>query len=234
MQSNYKDVWEEVYRNKFMTMWQPSKSFVQFTGRFLKKRLTLDKYEEFFPAKDVLDLGCGNGAAVAYFAKMGYRTCGIDLSDAAIKMGQEFLAREGVQAELKTADASAIPYPDNSFDVVVSNGVLDHMDPERAIASAEEVYRVLRKPGLFFITLASTENIKYGEGKQSAKNTYLLEGDWYEAGALQHYYDREDINELFKDRFRIKDIRYDLQKKMSLDFQPLEWVGRWYLTTEKI
>jgi len=66
---DYKEIWENVYAKRFMTLWSLPEGVVQFVGRFLRKRLTIDKYEDLFPAKHILDLGCGNGAVVAFLAK---------------------------------------------------------------------------------------------------------------------------------------------------------------------
>lgn len=234
LQNPHKDVWEGVYKEHFMTMWQPPDGTVQFTARFIKKRLTLDQYQEFFPAQRVLDIGCGNGAAVGFFSKLGYEAHGVDLSEFAIELGQEHLKRENLRGELKVADARSLPYPDNYFDVVTSFGVFDHMEPDHALRAAHEVYRVLKNPGLFFVTLIDTRTSKYGQGKQVAKNAFVLEGDWYEAGAVQYYYDKQDIENLLHDKFKIKDARLTMQKKLSPSLEDQEWNYRWHLTTEKI
>lgn len=231
--SPHKDVWESIYAERFMTLWSPPEAVVQFVGRFLKKRLTVLSYQESFPAKRILDLGCGNGATVAFLSKLGYEVHGIDLSEVAIKLGREHLAKEGLHGELLSGDASSLPYPDNFFDVIICYGVIDHMEPDRGLAIASEVHRVLRNSGLFFVTLADTRSKKYGQGVRTAKNTYLLEGDWYEAGAVQHYFDRQDIDDLIRKKFHIKDIRLIMQEKLSVNFEPLEWTYRWHLTLEK-
>lgn len=232
--NDYKEIWNDVYGKRFMTLWSPPEGVVQFVGRFLRKRLTVDKYDELFSAKRILDLGCGNGAVAAFLARQGYEVYGIDLSEPAIQLGRELLKHEEMQAELVQGTATELPYQDNFFDCVVSYAVLDHMMPDDGRQAIRESWRVLKNGGLLFLTLADTRSKKFGSGKEMAHNTYLLEGDWYEAGAVQHYFDREDINELLGKEFGLVDIRLVTQQKLDLNFKPTEWSWRWHLTAKKI
>ena len=102
---------------------------------------------------------------------------------------------------------------------------------KRALA---EVDRVLTKPGRFFLTLADTQSKKFGEGTCVGRNSYILEGDWYEAGAVQHYFDERDIRDLLGNRFRIIDLRRVVQEKYNPEFQQLYWSSRWHIVTEKV
>jgi|SRR3989344_1194077 len=230
----YKEIWDGVYKDKFMTIWSPPETVVQFAARFLKKRLTVDKYEEFFKAKRILDLGCGNAATVGFFARQGYEVKGLDLSPSAIYMGKQYLAKEGLKAELTSGDISDLPYKNNFFDVAICYGVLDHMEPKRAKMAVAEAHRVLRKNGLFFMSLIGTESDIYEHGKEVEKNTFILQGDWYENGTLQHYFDEKEIKSMLKGKFAIKDVRINMQKSMTPKFKELKWSYRWHITVEKI
>ncbi len=68
----------------------------------------------------------------------------IDISDSAVKMTQKSIGLFGLSGNIRSGSVESIPYDDNSFDYVISNGVI-HQTPgtERAV---EEFYRVL-KPG---------------------------------------------------------------------------------------
>ncbi len=73
--------------------------------------------------KNVLDVSCGRGEFACYYAKnFGARITGIDISPEMIKSSINRAKREGVEVstEFKVADALALPYDDNSFDVVVN------------------------------------------------------------------------------------------------------------------
>jgi ubiquinone/menaquinone biosynthesis C-methylase UbiE len=97
--------------------------------------------------KRVLEIGVGAGADHLQFARTGAELHGVDLTDAAIETTRAHLAVHGLTSDLRRVDAERLPFPDGSFDVVYSWGVIHHSEhPERII---EEIHRVLRPGGVF-------------------------------------------------------------------------------------
>lgn len=96
--------------------------------------------------RDVLEVGVGMGADHAELARARPRSLsGIDLTPRAIEFTRARLACEGLASQVEVADAEALPFPDASFDLVYSWGVLHHSpDTARAL---REVHRVLRPGG---------------------------------------------------------------------------------------
>jgi SAM-dependent methyltransferase len=68
----------------------------------------------------VLDVACGTGNAAIAAARCGCEAVGIDYVPALLARGRRRVAAEGLSAWLIEADAEAIPFPDGSFDAVVS------------------------------------------------------------------------------------------------------------------
>jgi len=94
--------------------------------------------------KRLLDLGCGAGENSVYFAKKGAHCVATDYSPGMVEVALQLADRYGVKIEGRTANAMALEFPDNTFDLVYASNLLHHIpDPERAL---KEMHRVL-KPG---------------------------------------------------------------------------------------
>src|SRR4051794_21909750 len=94
---------------------------------------------------DLLEIGCGAGRNLRAFA--GYRPDlrlhGMDISQIALNEARQM----GGPIEYALGDALNLPFPDNSFDIVVLFDLLEHVtDVGRAVA---EIARVLRPGGVF-------------------------------------------------------------------------------------
>jgi arsenite methyltransferase len=101
-----------------------------------------------YPGDAVLDIGCGAGVDSLVAARLvgeGGRVVGVDVTPAMVERAQANLARLGwPQVSFQLADAEALPFPDNDFDAVISNGVFNlTLNKARAL---QEAHRVL-KPG---------------------------------------------------------------------------------------
>lgn len=102
-----------------------------------------------FAGKRVLEIGVGHGTDLKQFARAGADCHGIDLADTHLRLAALNFEHEGLPVSLQKADAAALPFPDASFDVVYSFGVLHIIpDVDRALS---EIRRVL-KPGGVLLT----------------------------------------------------------------------------------
>lgn len=103
-----------------------------------------DKIATYLPHGKILDWGCGLGQMTHLLKKRGLDVVSYDVERA----GHGFLARIG-QSLILADDQAKLPFPDASFDAVLSSGVLEHV-PDPA-ASLEEIARITKKDGYFFI-----------------------------------------------------------------------------------
>ena len=106
---------------------------------------------QLIQGKDLLDFGCGyGGKTVELVTRCGARrACGIEPHPRMVEQAQRYAAtRNAAGVSFMVCGDRDIPYPDESFDIVLSHDVLEHVvDPRRTIA---EIHRVLRPGGLSF------------------------------------------------------------------------------------
>ncbi len=97
------------------------------------------------PGEDVLDVACGTGNAAIRAAQAGGRVVGLDLTPELLDHGRRLTSAAGVVVEWVQGDAEALPFADESFDVVIS--ILGVMFAPRHEVAARELARVLRPGG---------------------------------------------------------------------------------------
>jgi SAM-dependent methyltransferase len=107
----------------------------------------------------VLEIGCGLGTDGAQFAKAGADYTGIDLTQAAVDLARRRFELFNLPGTFRVADAERLDFPDNSFDLVYSHGVLHHT-PDTA-GAVREVHRVLRPGGRAEIMLYHRNSYNY-------------------------------------------------------------------------
>lgn len=96
-----------------------------------------------------LDIGCGPGFFSILLAQDGYAVTAVDYSERMLAQAASNFAETGVSAVLMRGDAQALPFPDESFDYIVSrNLVWDLEHPERAYT---EWLRLLKPGGRLFV-----------------------------------------------------------------------------------
>jgi 2-polyprenyl-3-methyl-5-hydroxy-6-metoxy-1,4-benzoquinol methylase len=108
--------------------------------------------------KVVLDIASGSGYGTALLAESATKVFGFDASADAVRYAADHFGAENI--EFRVADASQIPLPDNSVDVVVTFETIEHIENYRAFAS--ELARVLKHDG---VAVVSTPNdLEFVEG----------------------------------------------------------------------
>jgi SAM-dependent methyltransferase len=93
----------------------------------------------------VLDVACGSGNATLAAARRFCQVTGVDYVPALLERARQRAQAEGLEAAFQEADAEALPFPDASFDVVLSTcGAMFAPDQEQ---TASELLRVCRPGG---------------------------------------------------------------------------------------
>jgi SAM-dependent methyltransferase len=122
-----------------------SGDYTLFGAAFLIMGELLCEAVDLRPGQRVLDVATGSGNTALAAARRFGRVSGIDYVPALLERGRERAAAERLQVDFRDGDAESIPFPDASFDVVLSTiGVMFTPDQEKA---AGELLRVCRKGG---------------------------------------------------------------------------------------
>jgi SAM-dependent methyltransferase len=109
--------------------------------------------------KRVLEIGCGNGADGTLFAQAGAQYTGVDLTEAAVKSARRHFEVLGFGGTFQIENAELLSFPNESFDLVYSYGVLHHTaNPTNAF---REVHRVLRPGGKAVLMLYHKHSFNY-------------------------------------------------------------------------
>jgi SAM-dependent methyltransferase len=92
--------------------------------------------------KDVVELGCGTAYFSAWLAERGARPVGVDITPAQLATARRLQAETGIEFPLIEADAAAVPLPDASFDLALSEyGASIWVDPYKWIPEAARLLR---------------------------------------------------------------------------------------------
>lgn len=188
--------------NKFFSeghyIWKNPDIKIKRIVPFLKRR----------KVKKILDLGCGAGRHMIYLGKKGFIMIGLDFSAKALSIAQSRLERESVKNYVLINHAILnLPFPDDHFDAVVSINVVHHDRIKNIRKTISEIKRVLKKRGIVIINLASTENTKFGRGKEIEKNTFI-KSNGNDKGVLHHFFSEKEARGLFSG-FKIRELRRD-------------------------
>ncbi len=99
--------------------------------------------------KDVLEIGCSKGDYLLSVSDLAASITGIDISPEAIKSASDSAKKKGVKKfDFRHGDAHKTSFKDKSFDVVLAQGVLHHLD---LALITPEIQRVLRENGTLII-----------------------------------------------------------------------------------
>lgn len=102
----------------------------------------------------VLDIGAAQGRTVIALHRMGFDAWGVEPSSEALAAAAELGRREGLVDRVLEGTAEQLPFDDDSFDVVISTSVLEHVTDLEV--SLRETARVLRPGGVFWFNSASS------------------------------------------------------------------------------
>jgi SAM-dependent methyltransferase len=185
-------VWEQVFRSRRWGKYPPEE-LIRFVAR------------NYYDAPDrsqvrILDAGCGPGPVVWYLAREGFEAHGIDGSPAAIELAGERLDAEGLQAELRVGDLTALTehYADGTFDAVVDVTSVQQNRVEAIERIVAQIHGLLRPGGRVFSKLLAEGSWGDGLGAEVEPGTFVDVPEGPLAGAgTSHFFSLAEVERLF-------------------------------------
>jgi SAM-dependent methyltransferase len=187
-------------------------------------------FDKFASAK-LLEIGCGMGTDLLQFARGGAQCTGIDITPRSVEITRHRFRLYGQTGNFMLSDGEHLPFANESFDVVYSNGVLHHT-PDTA-GAIREVHRVLRPGGIAKVMLYHRNSLNYWieivlrrgilkaeflQGRSAEEiMSRVVEHTEHNARPLVKVYSRNETRELFG-MFKEVDVRVEQLLRDELRF----------------
>jgi SAM-dependent methyltransferase len=183
--------WEEIFKNQGYFFLDPHPDIAHLAELFKNHSV-----------KRILDLGCGTGRHLVYLSKLGFQMEGFDSSPHAIALAQKWLDEEDITAAIREhAMERSFPYPDMSFDAVISIQVIHHNILKDILFTISEIERVLKPRGLVFVTVpilgSKPVNPKKDWQLHQVENGTYIPQSGPESGIHHHYFTEDELCEAF-------------------------------------
>jgi ubiquinone/menaquinone biosynthesis C-methylase UbiE len=145
--------------------------------------------------KTILDCGAGGRQPlIALFKEQGYKTCGIEISESAIRCANEFAEKHNIgDLNIQKGDMRKLPYKEEFFSFVYSYHTIFHLQKNDVAIAMREMLRVLKKNGLCFVNFLWVEDSSYGRGEEVGVGEYYLE----EAQSIHSYFEDDEPGKYF-------------------------------------
>jgi SAM-dependent methyltransferase len=186
--------------------------------------------------RDAIELGCGTAYVSAWLARRGARPVGIDNSEAQLATARRYQQEFGLEFPLLHGDAEQVPYPDESFDLAISEyGASIWCDP---YAWIPEAARLLRPGGELVFLVNSILSILCGldDGNLPAGDELLRplfgmhELDWPDDDSVEFHLPQGKMIELLQDSGltveQLIEVRPPADATTRFKHISLEWARR--------
>jgi tellurite methyltransferase len=170
-------------------------------------------------ASTAMDLGCDMGRHSLFLASLGYSVFALDCNSAGVDFTRSLAKQQMRPIYLVTGLTTALPCADESLDYLLAWNVIHHGNRNSVQKSLSEIHRVLRPGGIFQGTMLSKKNRLFGQGREVAADTFVLEGELDES--RPHFYcNQMELSALFDpmELLRVNDLEHERPGSYHLHF----------------
>jgi len=180
---------EQIWDKTFASGWREEQGPDKFLMDFIKG------YQAKI-GKMGLDLGCGWGRNLIPLLEQGFNVIGLDISKEGLKKAKEKLEERKLATKLIHGESTKLRFDSESFDFVVSLGVLHHQKWEDIQKSFREINRVLRRDGYLIFSVRSASDTERPRQRIVDYGHTAIDIEGSKKGVVQHYFTKEELLKL--------------------------------------
>ena len=219
--------WENEYKNKRALNRYPFDEIVTFLFRY---------YPREIPREDVkiLEVGCGAGNNLWFAAREGFDVTGTDVSKSALEYAKKRFVEDNLNGRFLESRLPDIPCKDEDFQIVFDRGTLTCLGYNDLISTMEEVYRVLKPKGLFYMNVYSDHHTSALSGIQTPSGTLkgINVGNLAGIDGIRFYSQNDLLSLINTDRWVIKSMKHaEITEKADAKYSVH---AEWKLIIEKL
>ena len=180
-------------------------------GSYLKKSFCLPDNA------NVLDVGCFFGNNLLPFAAKGANCFGVDIHEDIVDKAKAIFKNKGFDGNFSQGSNSSIPYPDGTFDLLISVNTIHYEPTREAVMDAiSEFKRVLKPGGRFYISSVGPSHDIKKKALKMGENLFEIR-DWdFRNGQTFYFFETEtEILETFGESFQNVEVGEITEKLMQ-------------------
>ena len=174
------------------------------------------------PGSRVLDVGCGFGQNLLPFVDHDFECIGVEIDPQIVKVAREIAAERALPLKFEEGQNRAIPFPDSSFDLVVSIDTLHYEQThENARDALREFARVLKPEGALYISTIGPEHDMYARADKLSEGRFRVQNYDFRNGEVMYSFATEqNLAKALNECFSIVETARSTQHLMrsNLDF----------------
>jgi ubiquinone/menaquinone biosynthesis C-methylase UbiE len=178
--------WMNFYCKQQKGLMWPNETLVRFF-----KGSYMPGFRESYAGKSVLEVGFGTGNNLMFCGTLGMELFGVEVHEDICQQIGKKIKEMGYDADLRVGRNSEIPFPDDSFDYIVSWDVIHYEGcEERIIKAVKEYSRVLKPGGRVFLSTVAPDHTILRKSKTLGNHQYEIgREDDFRKGEIFFYFD---------------------------------------------